>query len=198
MAGTQIQTQIIQLIQKSAKILILPSTPPDGDSIGAALALFLAMKKIGKEATVVCADPIPEAYQFLPTTNVIDNKLVTSNDFIVTLDCSKAKLDTIKTDIEENKVNIIITPKRGTLGEKEVSFHYGPSKYDLIIVVDAGDLMQLGKLYEDNAGLFTQLPVINIDHHISNNHFGKIKSASFQPSGQTTGPLPALYWSTGK
>ena len=80
MAVNQTQNQIIQLLQKSEKILIMPSSPPDGDSIGSALALFLSLKKLGKEVTVVCADPIPDVYQFLPTTNVIDDHLVTSND----------------------------------------------------------------------------------------------------------------------
>jgi len=185
MAENQIQTQVIQLLQKSQKILILPSSPPDGDSIGSALALYLVLRKLGKEATVVCTDAIPEVYQFLPITNVIDNDLVTSDDFIVTLDCTKAKIDTIKTNLEENKVNIIITPKRGSLGEKEVSFHYGTAKYDLIIVVDAGDLSQLGKIYEENAGLFTRVPVINIDHHVSNNHFGKINLVDMMASSTT-------------
>jgi phosphoesterase RecJ-like protein len=191
-AGNQIQTQIINLIKKSSKVLIMPSSPPDGDSIGAALALFLVLKKLNKEATVVCADPIPEVYQFLPTTNVIDNHLATSNDFIVTLDCSKAKIDTIKTNLEDNKVNIIITPKQGVLSEREVSFHYGPSKYDLIIVVDAGDLEQLGKLYEDNAGLFTQIPVINIDHHVSNSHFGKLNLVDIMASSTTELLIPLI------
>ncbi|MCD6109538.1 bifunctional oligoribonuclease/PAP phosphatase NrnA [bacterium] len=185
MAENQIQTQVIQLIRKSQRILILPSSPPDGDSIGSALALYLILRKLGKEATVVCTDAIPEVYRFLPITNVIDNNLVTSNDFIVTLDCSKSKIDTIKTDLEDNKVNIIITPKQGSIGEKEVSFHYGATKYDLIIVVDAGDLSQLGKLYEENAGLFTQIPVINIDHHVSNNHFGKVNFIDIMASSTT-------------
>ncbi len=192
MAANQIQAQIIQLIRKSQKILILPSSPPDGDSIGSALALYLVLRKLKKEATVVCTDPIPEVYQFLPTTNIIDNKLSTSNDFIVTLDCSKAKIDTIKTNLEDNKVNIIITPKQGSIGEKETSFHYGPMKYDLVIVVDAGDLSQLGKIYEQNAGLFTQVPVINIDHHVSNNHFGKINLVDVMASSATELLIPII------
>lgn len=192
MAANQIQTQVIQLLQKSQKILILPSSPPDGDSIGSALALYLILRKLGKEATVVCTDPIPEVYHFLPTTNVIDNNLSTSNDFIVTLDCTKAKIDTIKTNLEDNKVNIIITPKQGSLGEKEVSFHYGPTKYDLVIVVDAGDLSQLGKIYEENAGLFTQIPVINIDHHVSNNHFGKVNLVDMMASSTTELLIPVI------
>jgi phosphoesterase RecJ-like protein len=192
MVANQIQTQVIQLLQKSQKILILPSSPPDGDSIGSALALYLVLRKLGKEATVVCTDPIPEVYQFLPTTNVIDSNLVTSNDFVVTLDCTKAKIDTIKTNLEDNKVNIIITPKQGSIGEKEVSFHYGPTKYDLVIVVDAGDLSQLGRLYEENAGLFTQIPVINIDHHVSNNHFGKVNFVDMMASSTTELLVPII------
>lgn len=185
MSENHLQKQIVQLIKNSKKILILPSAPPDGDSIGSALALFHVLKKMGKEATVVCSDPVPDVLDFLPTTNVIDDQLATSNDFIVTLDCSKAKIDTIKTDVEDNKVNIIITPKQGVLGEKEVSFNYGPSKYDLILTVDTGDLSQLGKLYENNAGLFTQLPVINIDHHVSNTQFGKINYVDIMASSTT-------------
>lgn len=192
MAANQIQTQIVQLLRKSQKILILPSSPPDGDSIGSALALYLVLRKLKKEATVVCTDPIPEVYQFLPTTNIIDNDLSTSNDFIVTLDCSKAKIDTIKTNLEDNKVNIIITPKQGSIGEKEASFHYGPMKYDLVVVVDAGDLSQLGKIYEQNAGLFTQIPVINIDHHVSNNHFGKINLVDIMASSATELLIPII------
>ncbi|MFC1810446.1 bifunctional oligoribonuclease/PAP phosphatase NrnA [Patescibacteria group bacterium] len=192
MPANQIQQQVVQLIQKSQKILILPSAPPDGDSIGSALALFLVLKKMGKEATVVCSEPIPEVLDFLPKTNSIDDHLVTSNDFIVTLDCSKAKIDTIKTDVEDNKVNIIVTPKQGTLSENEVSFNYGPSKYDLIIVVDTGDLSQLGKLYENNAGLFTQIPVINIDHHLSNNQFGKVNHVDMMASSTTELIIPII------
>jgi len=192
LALNQIQQQVIQLTKSSEKVLILPSSPPDGDSIGSALALFLILKKMGKEATVVCSDPLPEVLEFLPKTNAIDDNLVTSNDFIVTLDCSKAKIDTIKTDVEDNKVNIIITPKQGTLSENEVSFNYGPSKYDLVIVVDAGDLSQLGKLYENNAGLFSQIPVINIDHHVSNNQFGKINYVDMMASSTTELIVPII------
>jgi phosphoesterase RecJ-like protein len=190
MAASQIQSQIIKLIQESEKILVMPSSPPDGDSIGSAIALFHVLKKLDKEVTVVCSEPVPDIFQFLPTTNVIDNDLVTSNDFIVTLDCGKTKIDTIKTNLEDNKVNIIITPKTGSLGEKDVSYHYGPTKYDLIIVVDAGDISQLGKLYEDNAALFTQIPVINIDHHVSNNHFGKINLVDIMASSTTELLIP--------
>ncbi len=187
-----IQKQIIDIIQKSQSILLMPSAPADGDSLGSSLALYLVLKKLGKNVTVVSPEPVPEAYQFLPTTNVISEEVTGTNDFIVTLDCEKAKLNTIQTKIENNKVNIIITAKQGQFSEDQVSFHHGPSKYDLIITVDTGDVSQLGKFYEDNTELFTKIPVINIDHHASNTGFGKINHVDIMASATTEMVFPII------
>jgi phosphoesterase RecJ-like protein len=46
------------------------------------------------------------------------------------------------------------------------------SAYDLIIALDAGDTLRLGRAYADLPG--PRPKVINIDHHISNTQFGTI------------------------
>lgn len=181
----KIRKQIIDLIKRSESLLIMPSTPVDGDSLGSALALYLVLKKMGKQATVVCAEPVPDAFKFLPTTKVISHDFKTSSDFIVTLDCKKAKINTLKTKVAEDKVNIIITAKKGQFSEQDVSFEHGPSRYDAIITVDTADLEQLGRFYEDNPEMFTQIPVLNIDHHASNSNFGKINFIDIMSSSTT-------------
>lgn len=188
----KIRKQIVEIVKRSKSILLMPSTPVDGDSLGSSLALYLAFKKMGKQVTVVCADPIPDAFQFLPTTKVINREFEAANDFIVTLDCKKAKVNTIRTKLEQDKVNIIITAKKGQFSAKDVSFHHGDSKYDLIITVDTGDLEQLGRFYEDNTELFTQIPLINIDHHASNSHFGKINYVDIMASATTELLIPLI------
>ncbi len=188
----KIRKQIIDLISRSEKILLMPSTPVDGDSLGSALSLYMALKKIGKEVTVVCADPVPDAFQFLPTTKVISDDFTAANDFIVTLDCKKAKLKTIKTKLEQDKVNIIITAKKGQFSSSDVSFNHGPHKYDLIITVDTGDLEQLGRFYEDNPSIFTDIPLINIDHHASNSNFGRINYIDIMSSSTTELLIPLI------
>lgn len=188
----QIRKQITDILLQSKSILVMPSAPADGDSLGSALALYLVLKKLGKEVTVVSPEPVPEAFQFLPTTNVIHEDLTASPDFIVTIDCEKAKIDTIKTKLENNKVNIIVTAKKGQFSADEVSFHHGPSKYDVIVTVDTGDLVQLGRFYEDNPELFTSLPVINIDHHASNDNFGKVNLVDIMASATTEILLPLI------
>jgi phosphoesterase RecJ-like protein len=139
------------------------------------------------------AEPVPEAFQFLPTTNVISGEFTAARDFIVTLDCKKAKLKTIHTRLENDKVNIIVTAKSGQFSADDVSFNHGPSKYDLIITVDTGDLEQLGRFYEDNTELFTRLPLINIDHHASNGHFGKINYVDIMSSATTELLIPLIH-----
>jgi phosphoesterase RecJ-like protein len=46
--------------------------------------------------------------------------------------------------------------------------------YDLIVVCDCGDLARIGRVLPDNAALFEQVPIVNIDHHISNTGFGTV------------------------
>ncbi len=184
--------QIINLINKSERILLLPSSPPDGDSLGSALSLYLVLKKLGKEVTVVCADPIPEALKFLPNINAISKEFGGAKDFVVTLDCKEAEVDTMKYEVEQDKVNIIITPKKGHFSEKDVSIQYGDAKYDLIITVDTGDLQQLGHIYSDNPEMFYSIPVINIDHHASNSEFGKINMVDITASSTTEILVPLL------
>lgn len=170
----QIIKQITNLIERSQKILVMPSSPPDGDSIGSALAMYEVLKKLDKEVTVVCADTVPDVLRFLPHNEIIRDKFNPSQDFIVTLDCSKNEIDNIRYNVEKEKVNLIITPKEGTFSPKDVSFHYGPAKFDLIITVDTATLDQLGVLYQGNVEFFYNTPIINIDHHASNEYFGTI------------------------
>jgi phosphoesterase RecJ-like protein len=44
--------------------------------------------------------------------------------------------------------------------------------WDVIVVMDASGLDRLGELYDENRVLFETLPVVDIDHHITNDLFG--------------------------
>src|SRR5688500_10332880 len=47
-----------------------------------------------------------------------------------------------------------------------------PLPWDLCIVVDASGLDRLGPLYEEQGELFGALPLVDIDHHVTNDRFG--------------------------
>ncbi len=45
--------------------LILMHQSPDGDTVGCAFGLCIALRKLGKKANVLCSDPFPKRYEFI-------------------------------------------------------------------------------------------------------------------------------------
>jgi phosphoesterase RecJ-like protein len=46
--------------------------------------------------------------------------------------------------------------------------------YDLIVVGDCGDLARVGSVLGRHGELFERVPIVNIDHHVSNSGFGAV------------------------
>lgn len=57
--------QAAALLQTQDRILILTHQFPDGDTIGSGYALCRALRTMGKQARVICNDPIPEKYEYM-------------------------------------------------------------------------------------------------------------------------------------
>ncbi len=124
------------LIEKSQKILSISHKRPDGDTLGASCALYLALKQLGKKVDMACVDEIPERYQFLTDMNKVIHQF---------------------------------------------DFH----DYDLILVSDAGAsyMTNYHKIYPD---IFKgEVPVINFDHHASNDFFGTINIVDTKAASAT-------------
>ena len=66
---------------------------------------------------------------------------------------------------------------------------------DLIVVCDCGDLARTGTVASENVELFERVPVVNIDHHVSNPGFGTIDwiGADSADPDVTDDALPAGY-----
>ena len=50
----------------------------------------------------------------------------------------------------------------------------GDEPFDLIVVVDCGELARVGSVLDGHAELFRSVPIVNIDHHVSNTGFGEV------------------------
>lgn len=168
--------QTTEQIKAGQKILVLTHVNPDGDALGSLIALYLVLKKLGKDVTAVAPEMLPASLNFLPSIPDLARSFSGSKDFIITINTSKTKVDRLgyKHHPEENKLNIVITPLSGTFANEDISFSYGTFKYDLIIILDSPDLERLGPLYEGQSSLFYETPVVNLDHHSGNDFFGKI------------------------
>lgn len=168
--------QIVELIKKSENIIIFTHINPDGDALGSLLAFQMVLKKLGKNVMSITSSKIADVFSFLPKINEIGNQFDGVRDFIINLDLSSTSIDKLsyQKNIKENKLDIIITPKNGSFSPEDVSFSYGANKFDLVFVLDTPDLDRLGSLYDENTDLFYETPIVNIDHHPTNDYFGKI------------------------
>lgn len=164
----------IAAIEHSNNILILPSSPVDGDSLGSALALYDILKAQDKSATVVLTSDIPDIYKFLPNISHIHSSAEMYSDFMITLHLKDQELENIRHEIVDDHVNIIVTPSAGRFSQEQVSFPEPKKHYDLIITVDCADLTQLGEFYKQHFQIFSEVPSINIDHHISNKSYASL------------------------
>jgi phosphoesterase RecJ-like protein len=165
----------LQAIASHQRILVVPHANVDPDGLSAALACFQMFQAIGKDVTVICPDTPPESLKFLPGFDLLSRGIEESRNFIITVNLDEGvEIDKLRYTVEDKRVNIIVVPKRGTVKKSDVTFGEGEKKFDLIVVVDTADLSLLGSVYTDHMDLFSDTPILNIDHHISNVRFGQI------------------------
>ncbi|RJR31794.1 hypothetical protein C4569_01135 [Candidatus Parcubacteria bacterium] len=167
--------QIEKQISDAKHVLISFRKDFTADGISSALALYLFLKKKNKLTEVVCQDfSLPKNLKFLPENGVIKNKLTNLQKFIVSLDITKTPLDEFSYNLEKEKLNIYITPKRGIFNKDDLATSTSDYKYDLIFVLDSPDFESLGAVYDDNTEFFYNTTVVNIDNNPQNEHFGQI------------------------
>jgi len=90
MHSGETRKELIRSLQSQRRIGFICHIRPDGDTLGAALALRLAMLALGKEAIVYCQDKVPEKLAFLPGAETIvhDAAALETCDVIGAIDCA--------------------------------------------------------------------------------------------------------------
>ena len=79
---------ICRVLREKERFLIACHENPEGDAIGSELALALALRKMGKTATVLNADPVPGNLLFLPGADtVVFSEDGSKYDVAVVVDC---------------------------------------------------------------------------------------------------------------
>ena len=98
---------VVSRLLAADDILILCHKNPDGDTIGSGTALCLALQQLGKNAAVLCSDPIPAMYDYMPIT-VFDGSFRPA--FVVAVDVAGIQLFGERNNIQEyaEHVNLCI------------------------------------------------------------------------------------------
>ncbi|WP_233189325.1 DHH family phosphoesterase [Geothermobacter hydrogeniphilus] len=112
--------KISELINSSHSILIASHSSPDGDAISSTLALYNALKKIGKEVVAYNRDEVPGDLRFLPGSDALIRELPAGRSFDLGLVLDAGELRRAGTELRDRcarLVNIDHHPHSESFGE---------------------------------------------------------------------------------
>lgn len=171
--------QIQSLVNNARRVIVFTHANPHIDAMASALALYLAMRKIGKDVLVAMETPptvelgnlvgIQDVKTSLPGKNLLlTYKPYNLGDFekVTYLE------DPGQAGSLDDSFKLTITPREGFIPDpKNFQFSFTGTSADLIFTVEVLEPTQLGRLYD--AGLFSSTPIINIDNHDPNKDYGR-------------------------
>ena len=167
--------QLKQLLESGKHILLVLNSTQNIDSICGAVAWKKFLEKQHKRVDIIADNfVLPKNLKFMVGAEEIQPQISHLQKFILKVDVSHVKIDTLSYDIKDNWLSIYLTPKQGVITKNELRTAQSGLKYDLIITVNAQDLESLGKIFFNNTDLFYKVPIINFDTHPGNEHFGQV------------------------
>ena len=176
-------------IQEFNSVLITFAANPNQDSIAAALAFYLSLKTSGKKVAVVASNPVTVRDSHLVGLDKVSTDLG-GNNLVITLNVPEDRVDKVTSNTEGGHLNLIINPREGAepVTEKDIVFGYSGAVADLIIVIGAADLKDVGSLAEKEIELFSKSTIANVSNQVSS--FGAINIAD--PSSSNSELVTAL------
>jgi bifunctional oligoribonuclease and PAP phosphatase NrnA len=173
----QEKTDIQTIVGTARRVLVLAKDNPGHDEGASALALFLWLKRQGKERVdIYFPESATHRFHALPGASDARNTIQAADQFIIQINVAKTKAKELSYDLKGSILEIKIKPEGGNFTQKDVSFAESLFGYDLIIVVGAAELGALGDVFEKNRELFFNTPIINIDRQTRNVRFGQVNA----------------------
>jgi bifunctional oligoribonuclease and PAP phosphatase NrnA len=86
-----IHEQICARFRQAQKILVVSHVRPDGDAVGALLAIGMGLRNLGKNVQMVLTDGVPSSFRHLPGSSEVRKKAEGEVDLKIVLDCSDLK-----------------------------------------------------------------------------------------------------------
>ncbi len=120
----------VELLEKSAHVLVALPASPSLDQYAAAEALLRTAAGRGKSAALAANTPPPsDAFR------AIAGSAGPLREFVVSVDTSASPLSELHYERRDGAVDIVLVPKQGPLGSKNISFGEGKTLCDCLIQI---------------------------------------------------------------
>jgi nanoRNase/pAp phosphatase (c-di-AMP/oligoRNAs hydrolase) len=172
-------TSLQQQLPPAKDILVIIPQNPTLDKVAAGLALYLSLKKQGKQVIIACPSEMTVAFNRLFAVNKIQ-KQIGNRDLTITFKGQKDKIEKIFSQTQGEDLNLVIEPRTGctAVSQNQVSFSYSGAQADIIFILGATKPEDLGKFYTVEKKIFEQALTVNLDFQGQNSRFAKLNLVS--------------------
>lgn len=160
----------------TARSLLVVTPPAAGmDQLAAALGLYLTLKEAGKAVVVANPKPAVTEYARLVGIDELTQKLGNRN-LVVSFNYVQEAIEKVSYNVDGGKFNLVIQPKEGAapLDPASVSYSYEGTDAQVVFVIGAKTLAELGDMYLTEKRVFEQAVVVNVDNQLANAKFGQV------------------------
>lgn len=168
----QLQELKTKLGTAQSVLLTIPSNPSQ-DVVAASLAFYLSLKQSGKSTSIIASSaPVVRDSHLVGLDKITTD--VGGSNLVITLDVPESSIDKVTSNTEGGHLNLIINPAAGIapLTKDNVKFGYSGAAADLVIVLGAADLIDIGELAEKEHALFAKDGLVNLSNQVGS--FGAI------------------------
>ncbi len=152
---------------------VIPSKVAGADSFCAAAGLYFMLLEKNKDVYFIYQGKVPDAAQ-----NVLDSNRIVSDigqrELIIKVDYSNTPAAQAHYATDKDVLEIRLGPVSKEFELSRVKAQLTGVDFDLIIVVGAQAVTDLGSIYEKMKEDFSQTKVLNIDNTRHNQNFGSV------------------------
>jgi hypothetical protein len=142
--------------------------------VASATAFKLSLERAGKTVTLACPDPMTVEFNRLVGVESITTNFGSRN-FVISFPGQTDVVDKVSYNIESGELQLVITPKVGSLGidYRKLKFTSAGLQAELVITVGVDLLTDLGEIYSEIKDFLPSTPVISLNHSVPAENFAK-------------------------
>ena len=160
-------------IDKANSIAIVPSKINGADAYSAGCGLYKSLKILDKKVSFIHTHKVPEGCEHLLTQEELINDIF-ERELHVSIDYSQTPAARVHYSTENDVLHLKVKPIDKNFDLSRVKATIKGFNFDLVIVIGATELEDLGQIYHELKESFNLSSIINIDHSSLNKHYGKV------------------------
>lgn len=166
-------------LSTARQVLVLLPQNSNVDSVAAGLVLYLALTKKGLSTSIGCPSPMTVQFNRLFGVDKIKARIGNQN-LVISFSYPEDSLEKVAYDKDpaNQKFHLTIEPKAGMqpLDVSQVEYSYTGSNADVIFVIGAKTLEDLGELYKSEKALLDNKSktLVNLSNADKNSQFGTV------------------------